>query len=217
MYLDDLLQHPLWEKAKHFAKNSVASSSQKSYQSAWNKWEKFLTKYFFPNLREHQYVHVQALWLLKKLIMFVTYCATELKCNVRSVPAIMSAQRHGMGARFVKCCKVFDDNLLKNVKQEISHLPAPAHRTRLPRTLDMINFIVKQNTSPSASMAKVMLATGMYMAFFLCLRSSHYISKTVVPLMNTHQFLTTDVKFVLNDNSMTLVASKQLQNYDSQV
>ena len=33
-----------------------------------------------------------------------------------------------------------------------------------------------------------MLATGVYVAFFLCLRSSEYVSKTVVPLANTHQF-----------------------------
>jgi hypothetical protein len=77
----------------------------------------------------------------------------------------------------------------------------------------MINFIVNQNTAPSASMAQVMLATGVYMAFFLCLRSSEYISKTIVPLIETHQFLTSDVEFVLNDNSMTLVASNRLQLY----
>ena len=145
--------------AQHLAKNSVTLSSQKSHQSAWNKWEKFLTKYFSPKLAEHQYVHIQASWLLEKLIMFVTYCATELKCNVRSVPAIMSALRHCMVARFVKCCKVFDDDLLKNVKHGISQLSAPAHRTRLPCTLDMINHIVNQNTIPTASMTQVMLAT----------------------------------------------------------
>ena len=200
--------------AQHLAKNSVTLSSQKSYQSAWNKWEKCLTKYFFPKLAEHQYEHIQASWLLEKLIMFVTYCATELKCNVRSVPAIMSALRHCMVARFVKCCKVFDDDLLNNVKHGIAQLPAPAHRTRLPCTLDMINHIVNQNTIPTASMAQVMLATGIYMAFFLCLRSSEYISKTVVPLADTHQFLTSDVEFALNDSSMTLVPSNRLHNYD---
>ena len=78
----------------------------------------------------------------------------------------------------------------------------------------MINFIANQNTSPTASMAQVMLPTGIYMAFFLCLRSSEYISKTIVPLVDTHQFLTSDVEFVLNDNSMTLVASNRLQNYE---
>ena len=126
----------------------------------------------------------------------------------------MSALRHCMVARFVKCCKVFDDDLLKNVKHGISQLPAPANRTRLSYTLDMINLIVNQNTTPTASMAQVMLATGIYMAFFLCLRSSEYISKTVVPLVDTHQFLTSDVEFVLNDNSTTLVPSNRLQNYE---
>ena len=121
---------------------------------------KIFNKVFFPQIgRTSICVHIQASWLLEKLTMFVTYYATELKCNVRSVPAIMSALRHCMVARFVKCCKVFDDDLLKNVKHGISQLSAPAHRTRLPCTLDMINHIVNQNTIPTASMTQVMLAT----------------------------------------------------------
>ena len=40
-YLDDIDKHPLLVGALHLAKNSVKESSQKSYQSAWNKWEKF--------------------------------------------------------------------------------------------------------------------------------------------------------------------------------
>ena len=37
-------------------------------------------------------------------------------------------------------------------------MPAPAHRTRLPCTLEMIQHIVDQNTQPGASMHQVMLA-----------------------------------------------------------
>ena len=47
--------------------------------------------------------------------------------------------------------------LLKNIKHGISQLPASAHRTRLPCTLDMINFIVNQNTTPSAFVAVLLV------------------------------------------------------------
>jgi len=213
-YLDTSpAKHPLMEQAMLLAKNSVALSSQKSYQSSWNKWEKFLLKYFSPVWTTDNYLTVDYNSLLDRLLMFVTYCAHELKCNVRSIPAIMSALRHGMVSRLVKCCNVFDNDLLRTVKQGIAHLPAPTHRTRLPCTLDMINYIVQQNTMVNATMYQVMLATGVYMAFFLCLRSSEYISKTMVPLVDTHQFLSTDIQFVLNDKQFTLVNSNQLKNY----
>ena len=89
--------------------------------------------------------------------MFVTYLAHELRCNVRSIPSKMSALHHGMVSRFVKYCNAFDNDLLRSVKQGIALLPAPAHRIRLPCTLDMINYIVDQ---VGASMSQVMLATG---------------------------------------------------------
>ena len=126
----------------------------------------------------------------------------------------MSALRHGMVSRLVKCCNAFDNDLLRSVKQGISLLPAPAHRIRLPCTLDMINYIVTRNTQVGASMSQVMLATGVQMGFFLCLRSSEYISKRVVPLVDTHQFLSTDVQFVLRDGQFTLINSNQIRHYE---
>jgi len=119
---------------------------------------------------------------------------------------------HGL-SRLVKCCNAFDNELLKSVKQGIAHMPAPVHRTRLPCTLEMIQHIVDQNTQPGASMQQVMLATGVYVAFFLWLRSSEYVSKTVVPLVDTHQFMSTDVQSVLNDPQFTLINSNQIGNY----
>jgi hypothetical protein len=62
-------------------------------------------------------------------------------------------------------------------------------------------------------MHQVMLATGVCVAFFLCLRSSEYVSKTVVPLADTHQFMSTDVQFILNDRQFTLINSNQIGNY----
>jgi hypothetical protein len=200
-------------QAMLLAKKSIALSSQKSYQSSWNKWEKFLLKYFSPVWTTEKYSTITYNALLDRLLMFVAYCAHELKCNVRSIPSIMSALRHGMVSRLVKCCNVFENDLLRTVKQGIAQLPAPPHRTRLPCTLDMINYIVQQNTKVNATMYQVMLATGVYMAFFLCLRSSEYISKTVVPLVDTHQFLSTDIQFVLHTKNFTLVNSNQLGHY----
>ena len=195
----------------HSAKNSIAPSSQKAYKSAWNKWEKFLTKYVIAPLTPRLYQQLQYPQLLRQLLMFVSYCAYELKCNVRSIPGIMSGLRNGMVQRLVPCCAAFDDELLKTVKQGVSRLPAPVHRTRVPCTLEMINHIIKLNTAPQASMKQVMLATGISMAFHLCLRSSEYVSRTVVPIEDSHQFQSTDVEFMLNDGSLRFVASNDIQ------
>ena len=196
------------------AQNSVMESSRKSYQSTWNKWEYFLHKYFPPVWTDTHYNNIEYITLLDTLLMFVTYLAHELRCNVRSIPSKMSALRHGMVSRLVKCCNAFDNDLLRSVKQGISLLPAPDHRIRLPCTLDMINYIVHCNTQVGASMSQVMLATGVQMGFFLCLRSSEYISKRVVPLVDTHQFLSTDIQFVLRDGHFTLINSNQIRHYE---
>ena len=44
--------------------------------------------------------------------IFVAYCAHEIKRHVRSIPSILSALRHGMVSRLVKCCNAFDNELL---------------------------------------------------------------------------------------------------------
>ena len=206
-------KHPLLAQAMILAKNSVMESSQKSYQSTWNKWEVFLYKYFPPVWTDTQYNNIDYTTLLDRLLMFVTYLAHELRCNVRSIPSKMSALRHGMVSRLVKCCNAFDNDLLRSVKQGAALLPAPVHRIRLPCTLDMINYIVHRNTQVGASMSQVMLATGVQMGFFLCLRSSEYVSKRMVPLIDTHQFLSTDVQFVLRDERYTLINSNQIRHY----
>ena len=131
--------------------------------------------------------------LLEKLLMFVTYCAYELKCNVRSIPSIMSSIRYGMVTRWVQCCTAFDDEILKAVKLGASKLPAPAHRTRIPCTLDMINHIIQVNTSIAATMTQVMLATGISMAFFLCLYINGYINGVLSIVNNPKLFTTEDI------------------------
>jgi hypothetical protein len=57
------------------------------------------------------------------------------------------------------------------------------------------------------------LATGVSVAYFLCLRSSEYVSKTVVPIEDNHQFRSTDVEFMLTHGSHQLIASNQVKNY----
>jgi hypothetical protein len=113
--------------------------------------------------------NIQNNW--EKLLMFVTYCAYKLKCNVRSITSIMSSVQYGMVTRLVQCCTAFDEKIWNAVKLEASTLPVPAHRTRIPCTLDMINHIIQVNTSIAATKTPVMLAS-ISMAFFLCLRSS---------------------------------------------
>lgn len=201
---------------KYFAKSVILQNSterQKSTNSQNSEIDNGLqnstkTKYS-PN---YKYIHKSE--LLQKLLMFVTYCAYELKCNARSIPSIMSGVRYGMVTRLVQCCSAFDDEILKAVKQGISKLPAPAHRTRIPCTLEMKNHIVQVNTSTAATMTQVMLATGISMAFFLCLRSSEYVSRTIVPIEDNHQFLSSDVEFMLNDGTRIFITSHQLDNYE---
>jgi integrase len=76
----------------------------------------------------------------------------------------------------------------------------------------MINHIIKLNTTTTATINNLMLATGVALAYFLCLRSSEYVSKTIVPIDDSHQFRSTEVEFLLNDGSLTLIASNKLKN-----
>lgn len=47
------------------------------------------------------YRNMQKSELLQKLLMSVTYCAYKIKCNVGSIPSIMSGIRHGMVTRWI--------------------------------------------------------------------------------------------------------------------
>ena len=175
-------------QAFKLAADSVAQTTQQSYKSAWKKWISFIDTYSHGPFTDKTLRQLSAHQLLEYLVMFVSYCAYDLQCNVRSIPSIMSAVRKGMLLRFVNC-DVFDSDLLKAVKQGAARLPAPALRIRLPCTLDMITHIVQQNTKPPSTTFQFMLATGISMGYYLCLRCSHYISKTILPIEDTHQFL----------------------------
>ena len=75
---------------------------------------------------------------LEKLMMFVSFCTLELKCNIRWIPGIMSALKWEFLARLV-VNTAFNDPLLQAVMKGVAKLPSVPHRVRLPCTLDMIN------------------------------------------------------------------------------
>ena len=120
-----------------------------------------------------------------------------------------SALRYSFLTKMVDC-SAFDDPFLRTVKQGVASMPAPPHRVRVPCTLDMINHIIDTNTTPTSTMHNHMLATGVSLAYHLCLRSSEYVTRTIVPIDDSHQFRTTDVEFLLNDGSFTFIASNKL-------
>ena len=126
--------------------------------SAWRKWTSFIQTYCLRPFTDDALRRIPT-HQLEYLVMFVSYCAYDLQCNVRSIPSIMSAVRKGMLLRSVNC-DVFDSDLLKAVKQGAARLPAPAHRVRLPCTLDMINHIINHYTLPQSTVYQYMLATG---------------------------------------------------------
>jgi len=74
----------------------------------------------------------------------------------------------------------------------------------------MINYIIDLNTTTNATMHNLLLATGVSLAYHLCLRFCEYVTKTIVPIDDSHQFKTTEVEFMLNDGSLTLLASNKL-------
>jgi hypothetical protein len=83
----------------------------------------------------------------------------------------MSALKWELLARVI-VTSAFNDPLLQAVMKGVAHLPSTPHRVRLPCALDMINHIISMNTSATASMPQLMLATGVSVAYFLCFKDS---------------------------------------------
>ena len=209
LFLDITIDHPLKLQAIQLARTSVSMNTQNSYRSTWSKWELFYQQYFGCTPPDNHYRTLAYTQFLDQLLMFVSYCVFELKTNIRSIPRIMSALRYSFLIKRIDC-SAFDDPFLRAVKQGVARMPAPPHRVRLPCTLDMINYIIDLNTTPNAPLHNLMLATGISLAYHLCLRSSEYVTKTIVPIDDSHQFKTTEVEFMLNDGSLTLIASNKL-------
>ena len=166
-------------------------------------------RYFDYKPQEQYYRTLTYTQFKDQLLMFVSYCVYDLQINIRSIPGIMSALRYSFLTKLVDC-SAFDDPFLRAVKQGVANMPAPPHRVRVPCTLDMINHIININTTTTSTMHNLMLATGVSLAYHLCLRSSEYVTRTIVPIDDTHQFRTTEVEFMLNDGSFTFLASNKL-------
>ena len=157
--LDGTYTHPLLLHAMQLARTSVSTPTQKSYISSWRKWERFYQQYFRCLPADQYYRTLTRSQFLELLLMFVSYCVFELRCNVRSIPRIMSAVRYAFVVRLVDST-AFDDPLLRTVKQGVANMPAPPQRVRMPCTLDMVNHIIKLNTTQTATINNLMLATG---------------------------------------------------------
>ena len=194
--------HPLLLHAKQLARTSVSANIQKSYISTRRKWENFYQQYFQFTPPKY-YRALSRANFLELLLMFVSHCVYYLKCNIRSIPRIMSALRYAFVIKLLDCT-AFDDPLLRTVKQGVANMPAPPHRVRVPCTLDMIYHIVLSTIN------NLMLATGVALAYFLCLRSSEYLSKSIVPIDDSHQFRTTEAEVMINDGSRTFIASNKI-------
>lgn len=72
----------------------------------------FYTTHIGPLPTDSAYRRLTYQQFLDRLMMFVSYCAIDLKCNIRSIPGIMSTLRWQFVARVVDY-DVFDDDLLK--------------------------------------------------------------------------------------------------------
>jgi len=134
--------------------------------------------------------------LLQLLLMFVSYIVDIIQKAPTSVPSILSALRYQLTMKRV-CSKVtaaFDHDLLVAAKKGVARRPYEP-QVRLPCTYGMIQHIVKQNTRNGFSLDNLMLATGVSMAYHLCLRASEYASKTKIPHPESHQFDSHSVEF----------------------
>ena len=134
--------------------------------------------------------------LLQLLLMFVSYCVDIIQKAPTSIPGILSALRYQLTMRRVSSTVTvaFDHDLLAAAKKGVARRPYEP-KVRLPCTYGMIQRIVKQNTRNGFTLDNLMLATGVSMAYHLCLRASEYASKTKIPHPESHQFESRSVEF----------------------
>lgn len=142
------------------------------------------------------------------LLMFMTYCLESLGQQPPTIPGIMSGLRHSFRARFIGD-KAFDHPLVMSMKAGVSRLPY-SPRTRLPCTFDMVQHIIYGNTQDGFSKQDFVKAVAIAMAYYLCLRSSEYVSKTLTPHPDSHQFDSQSIEFQIAGH---LVPSHLMGNY----
>ena len=196
--------------AQHLIANSVALSTQRTYASAWKKWMVFLQVcHHNPTNNFIHCVGFRTKQKVKLLLMFMTYCLETLGQKPPTIPLIMSGLRHNFRAHFIGD-KAFDHPLVTAMKAGVSRLPYTA-RTRLPCTFDMVQHIVYTNTQDGFSKADFVKAVAISMAYYLCLRSSEYVSRTATPHPDSHQFDSQSVEFQIGGR---LIPSHLMRHYE---
>ena len=179
------------------AQNSVASSTQRTYNSTWKKWIVFMqTCNHNPTAASINCTQTSHDHLLQLLLMFISYCVDTIHKAPTSIPGIMSALRYQFNMRCVNSdvTAAFDHCLIQAAKAGVARRPYEP-KVRLPCTYAMIQHIVQQNTQDGFTMDNLMLAVGVSMAYHLCLRISEYASKTKIPHPESHQFDSKSVEF----------------------
>jgi hypothetical protein len=66
----------------------------------------------------------------------------------------------------------------------------------------MVQWIIRRRTQPGHQPSDMMLATGVAMAYYLCLRASEYASRTVVPRDDLHQFVSESMEFTCSGSDV---------------
>ena len=199
------------QRALTLAQNSVAPSTQRTYNSTWKKWVLFRQTYAHnPSATAINCTNISQHNFLQLLLMFVSYCLDVLNLSPPSIPGVLSALRHNLRHRLADCT-VFDHPLFIATKAGVARLPSKCPRTRLPLTFAMVQWIIQRRTQPGYTPADMMLATGVAMAYYLCLRSSEYVSRTVVPQDDSHQFDSESIEFVCSNKFVPshLMATKR--------
>jgi hypothetical protein len=140
--------------------------------------------------------HIDHDQLLQLLLMFVSYVVDIVQKAPTSIPPILSALRYQLTIRRVRSTvtAAFDHDLMVAAKKGVARRPYEP-QVRLPCTYGMIQHIVQQNTRHGFTLDNLMLATGVSMAYHLCLRASEYVSKTKIPHPESHQFDSQSVEF----------------------
>ena len=179
------------------ARDSVGQPTQRSYNSTWTKWVVFMqTCHHNPTADYIACTHIDHDQLLQLLLMFVSYVVDIVQKAPTSIPPILSALRYQLTIRRVSSTvtAAFDHDLLVATKNGVARRPYEP-QVRLPCTYGIIQYIVQQNTRHGFNLTNFMLATGVSMAYHLCLRASEYVSKTKIPHPESHQFDSQSVEF----------------------
>ena len=148
---------------------------------------------------------------VRLLLMFVTFCLDTLNQKPPTIPVILSGLRHHFKVTMNTVANTaFDNNsLLVAMKAGVSRLDY-IPKTIMPCTFDMVQFIIQQNTAVGSTKTDFVKAVAVAMAYYLCLRSSEYVSKTATPQEDAHQFDSQSIEFQVNGR---LIGSHQMRHY----